>query len=225
MKQKGENVDSSKYLIILWLLLSHCLVTHTQHNNGLCRAASKDILYLSALLKSPHSNNGPSSHNETLKWVSNKGLCVSHTFSVPLPVSGTAWQNYKMDFTVTYEQLNYYIIRHHRSFAMLDLITCLWGRRGILRTSSYTGFYYGIRNPETEEGSSYESFRENIQSCGPCFKCHSTRQKNAECLLIFHDIFQNKQMPKSGDHLRWRGCFEDISWYAWECLFVPTLVD
>ncbi len=38
-----------------------------------------------------------------------------------------------MDFTVTYEQLNYYIIRHHRSFVMLDLITCLWGRRGLLR--------------------------------------------------------------------------------------------
>lgn len=163
MKQKGENVVSSKYLIILWLLLSHCLVTHTQHNNSLCRVAPKDILYLSALLKIATTLTMVHLHTETLKWVSNKGLCVSHTFSVPLPVSGTAWQNYKMDFTVTYEQLNYYIIRRRRSFVMLDLITCLWGRRGILRTSSYTGFYSGIRNSETEEGSSYESVRENIQ--------------------------------------------------------------
>lgn len=146
-------------------------------------------------------------------------VSVSHTFSVP---SGTAWQNYKMDFTVTYEQLNYYIIRHHRSFVMLDLITCLWGRRGLL--SQVTLDSTLALETETEEGSSYESVRENIQGCGPCFKWHSTRLKNAECLLIFHDIFQNKQMPNSGDHLRWRGCFEEISKRMFVCAKFSRLI-
>lgn len=172
---KSRMLFSSKYLITLWLVLTHCLA-HSQHNNSLCRADPKDILYYPLHLKCKchHSNNGDTRrHYNGLQIIK---ISVFQFLCLVVELID------KMYFTVTHEQLNYYIIRHHRYFVMQDLIMCLWGRRGLLRQVTLEYWHQRLRN---RRGSSYELVRENIQGCGPCFKWHSAR-------LFFHAIFQNK---------------------------------